>query len=289
MPGLRLTTTEFSRARRVSRLLMRRLRVRPRIAVILGSGLGGFARRLRDPVRIPFHKIPGFARPTARGHAGVLCAGWLRPAGLAAIPVAVLEGRVHLYEGYSAEEVAFPVRVLGQLGVRTLILANAAGGLRRRFSRGSLALLRDHINLQGTDPLLGRREEFGPRFLDLTQAYSPALRRLGRAQARRLRVPLLEGVYAGVLGPVYETPAEITFLRRIGADLVGMSTVQEVIAARQMGMEVLAISVVTNLAAGLSKRKLSHEDVVSRAARASENLGRVLESVIQRIARVKKL
>jgi purine-nucleoside phosphorylase len=198
--------------------------------------------------------------------------------------VAVLEGRVHLYEGYGAEEVAFPVRVLGQMGVRTLILANAAGGLRRRFPRGSLALLRDHINLQGTNPLRGRGEDFGPRFLDLTAAYSPALRRLARAQARRLRIPLLEGVYAGVLGPAYETPAEIAFLRRIGADLVGMSTVQEVLAARPMGMEVIAISVVTNLAAGLSKERLTHEEVLANAAKASDRLGRLLERVMVRIA-----
>ncbi|HXE91484.1 MAG TPA: purine-nucleoside phosphorylase [Terriglobales bacterium] len=276
--------SELSRARRAARFLLRRVRMRPRIAVILGSGLGAFAGRLQDRVRIPFDQIPGFPRPTAPGHAGVASFGVLRSGRMRTIPVAVLEGRPHLYEGYSAGEVVLPVRVLAQMGVRTLILSNAAGGLSRRFPAGRLAVVRDHINLQGTNPLRGQREEFGPHFLDMTAAYSPALRRLARAQARHLDIPLGEGVYAGVLGPVYETPAEIAFLRRIGADLVGMSTVQETIAARQMGMEVLAISVVTNLAAGLSKRKLTHEEVLAKAADASEKLGRLLESVIVRIA-----
>ena len=280
---------QLLRVRRAARLVLRRVRVRPRIAVILGSGLGGsglgaFSGRLHHPVRIPFREIPGFPLPSVRGHAGVLHIGLIRKAGLRAVPLVVLEGRAHLYEGFTAEEVAFPVRVLAAMGVRTLILANAAGGLRRRFRPGSLVILRDHINLQGTNPLRGRREEFDPRFLDLTAAYSPALRRMARAQARRVRIPLLEGVYAGVLGPVYETPAEIGFLRRIGADLVGMSTVQEVIAARQMGMEVLAISVVTNLAAGLGKKALTHEEVLATAAKAGEKLGGLLERVVVGIA-----
>ncbi len=231
---------------------------RPKVAVVLGSGLGGFAEELADRIEVPYAEIPGWPRSSVAGHAGSLVLGKL-----GSLDVAVLCGRVHLYEGWTAAEAAFGVRVLGRLGVRAAVFTNAAGGINPDYSRGGLVLIQDHINLQGANPLVGPHDEsFGPRFPDMSEAYSARLRRIARQVASELGLRVPEGVYAAMLGPSFETPAEIRYLRTIGADLVGMSTVPEVIAANQMGIEVLALSCVTNMAAGLGAGKLSHQEVL---------------------------
>ena len=225
---------------------------------MLGSGLGGFAEELAEPVEIPYDEIPGWPRSTAVGHAGTLVAGTLD-----GLPLYVLRGRAHLYEGHPPDRVVFGVRVLGRLGVRTLILTNAAGGIDPRYGQGALVLLTDHVNLQGASPLVGPNEgELGPRFVDLSDAYDPSLRARAHDAAARIGLELHDGVYAAFLGPAFETPAEIRFARSIGADLVGMSTVPEVLAARHLGIRCLALSCVTNLAAGLSPEPINHEDVL---------------------------
>ena len=252
----------------------------PRVGVVLGSGLGGFASRLTDRLEIPYETIPHWPVSTAEGHAGRLVLGRLGE-----LPVAVMAGRVHLYEGYRPDQVVFGVRVLGRLGARALVLTNAAGGINPAFQRGLLVLISDHINLQGANPLVGPNEEsLGPRFPDMTEAYSVRLRQIARETAAELGIPVAEGVYAAMLGPSYETPAEIRFLRIIGADLVGMSTVPEVIAARHMGLSVLAISCVTNMAAGLAPGPLSHREVLETGEMVRDRLSRLLEALLPRIA-----
>src|SRR5690242_12158030 len=238
---------QFTAADYAAQLVGSRTSLRPRIGLVLGSGLGAFADSLTDAAHIPYTEIPAFPQSTAIGHAGRMVLG---KAG--AIPVAAMQGRVHLYEGYSAQEVTFPIRVFARMGIRAVILTNAAGGINLGYSQGALVLISDHINLQGANPLVGPNDDrFGVRFPDMSQAYSRAYREMAREEAEKLGTTLHEGVYAGLLGPSYETPAEIEYLRRIGADLVGMSTVAEVIAARHMGINVLAISCVTNMAAGI--------------------------------------
>ena len=238
---------DFSKAGAAAQFLLSQTSVRPKIGLVLGSGLGGFADELTDAMRIPFTNIPFFPRSTAMGHAGQMVIG--KAAG---IPVAVMQGRVHLYEGYSANEITFPMRVFDCMNIRAVILSNAAGGINLEYKQGALVVLTDHINLQGHSPLAGPNDErFGPRFPDMTQAYWKPYREIALAAAKKAGKTLYQGVYAGLLGPNYETPAEIRYLRTIGADLVGMSTVPEVIAARHMGMKVLAISCVTNMAAGI--------------------------------------
>ena len=233
--------------------------LRPRVAVVLGSGLGGLADELEDAAELPYAEIPGWPVATAVGHAGTLVAGTL-----AGVPLWVLRGRAHLYEGLPPAKVVFGVRVLGRLGVRTLVLTNAAGGIDPGFGEGALVLVSDHVNLQGSSPLVGPNDDsLGPRFPDLTHAYDPELRRRAREAAERLGVELHEGVYAAWLGPAFETPAEIRFIRAIGADLVGMSTVPEVIAARHLGIRCLAISCVTNVAAGLGSGAIDHDRVLA--------------------------
>ena len=260
--------------------LRARTSVSPRVGVVLGSGLGGFASRLTDCVDIPYEAIPHWPVSTAEGHAGRLILGRLRE-----LPVAVMAGRAHLYEGYRPDQVVFGVRVLGRLGVRALVLTNAAGGINPAFQRGLLVLISDHINLQGANPLVGPNEEsLGPRFPDMTEAYSARLRRMARETAAELDIPVAEGVYVAMLGPSYETPAEIRFLRAIGADLVGMSTVPEVIAARHMGLSVLAISCVTNMAAGLAPGPLSHREVLETGEMVRDRLSRLLEALLPRVA-----
>ncbi|HVP56272.1 MAG TPA: purine-nucleoside phosphorylase [Candidatus Eisenbacteria bacterium] len=252
---------------------------RPRIALVLGSGLGGFADELESAVRIPYGDIPGFPRSTAIGHAGTLVIGSVK-----GIAVAAMQGRVHLYEGYPAQQVAFPVRVFGAMGMKAVVLTNAAGGINADFSQGALVAIRDHINLQGQNPLVGPNDDrLGPRFPDMTEAYSAELRRMAQAEATRVGVELFEGVYAAMLGPSYETPAEIRYLRTIGADLVGMSTVPEVIAARHMGLKVLAISCVTNMAAGMSGEKINHEEVLETGQRVRGKFLALLRGVLPRI------
>jgi purine-nucleoside phosphorylase len=239
-----------------------------------------FADELTAAVRIPYAQIPSFPRSTAIGHAGQLVIGKSGD-----IPVAVMQGRVHMYEGYSAEEVAFPVRVLGRMGIRSLILTNAAGGINLDYGQGALVLLQDHINLQGRNPLVGPNDErFGPRFPDMSYTYAKRFRKIALEEMSKLGIQPREGVYAGLLGPSFETPAEIRYLRTIGADLVGMSTVPEAIVARHMGIDVLAISCVTNMAAGILDQLLSHEEVLETTARVMGQFVALLRAVLPRIA-----
>lgn len=251
----------------------------PSIGVVLGSGLGAFADQVADATAIPFSDIPHFPQSTVPGHSGRLVLGTID-----GIPVAVMQGRVHAYEGYSSQEVTFPIRVLGQLGVRTLIVTNAAGGIRQGMKQGELVLICDHINFTGRNPIIGENDErFGARFFDMTETYSKRLRSLAAATAQRSGHSLNEGVYLCVLGPSFETPAEIRAFRTMGADLVGMSTVQEVIAARQMGIEVLGISCVTNLAAGLQAEPLGHEEVIETGRRVAAQFTRLLADIVPAI------
>ncbi|MGH9723414.1 MAG: purine-nucleoside phosphorylase [Bryobacteraceae bacterium] len=251
----------------------------PRVAVVLGSGLGGFADELIARVEIPYGEIPGWPASTAVGHAGRLVMG-----NLGTLEVAVMAGRVHLYEGYTPQQVTFGVRVLGKLGVRSLVITNAAGGINLALERGGLVLISDHINLQGSNPLVGPNDNsLGPRFPDMSEAYSKAHREIAKEAARGLGVKLVEGVYAAMLGPSYETPAEIRYLRTIGADVVGMSTAPEVIAANHMGLKVLGISCVTNMAAGILPQKIHHEEVLETGAAVRDTLVRLLKAVLPRL------
>jgi purine-nucleoside phosphorylase len=259
--------------------------LRPSAGVVLGSGLGAFAGRLVGAATIPYAQIPEFPVAQVAGHAAKLVVGEL-PGGVAPVVVAAMQGRVHGYEGWSAEDVAFGARLLCRLGVKALVLANAAGGVNPDLSAGDLVRVTDHLNLSGQNPLAGPNDDrLGPRFVDLAQAYDPGLAALLDAGASRLGIPLRSGVYACMPGPSYETPAEIRMLRALGADLVGMSTVPEVIAARHMGVPVCAVSVVANPAAGLAARPLRHEDVTAAAERAGERLADLLATVLPEIAR----
>jgi len=270
---------EFEAATRAAKLIQSRTKLRPRIGLVLGSGLGAFADELTSATRISYQRIPHFPHSTIEGHAGALVIGRV-----GVVPVAVMQGRVHLYEGYSAKEVGFPMRVLGRLGVRAVILTNAAGAINLDYSRGALVVIRDHINLQGTNPLLGPNDErFGVRFPDMTEAYSKPYREIALREAQRLGIGAQEGVYAALLGPSFETPAEIRYLKMVGADLVGMSTVPEVIAARQMGIRVLGISCATNLAAGISDQPLSHAEVIEASEHVKEQFVALLRAVIPAI------
>ena len=258
--------------------------LRPQVGVVLGSGLGDFAARLRNPFRLPYREIEGFPVSTAIGHKGELVIGSVGKKGNETA-VAALSGRFHLYEGYSAQQVVSGVRLLQALGVKKLVLTCAAGGLDPAFGEGALVLISDHINLQGANPLVGPNDEtLGPRFPDMTHAYSPRLRELARQVAAQRGIALHEGVYAGLLGPNYETPAEIRFLKVIGADLVGMSTVPEAIAGNHLGMEVLGIACVTNLAAGLGPHKLVHEEVLEITRRVAASFNSLLADLLPRLS-----
>jgi purine-nucleoside phosphorylase len=268
--------TDFSRATRAAKFIQSRTKLRPKIALVLGSGLGAFADELSSAKRIPFDEIPGFPRSTVEGHAGQLVIGKLGD-----IAVAAMQGRVHLYESYSAKEVVFPMRVLGRLGIRAAILTNAAGAINLDYNQGALVVIRDHINLQGTNPLIGPNDErFGPRFPDMTQAYWKAYREIAHREAQRLGIQVHEGVYAALRGPSFETPAEIRYLKTIGADLVGMSTAFETIAARHMGIRVLGISCVTNMAAGILDQPLTHAEVMETGERVKGQFISLLRAVI---------
>jgi purine-nucleoside phosphorylase len=251
---------------------------RPRVAVVLGSGMDGFIARLAAPIRLAYHEVPGFPSPSVTGHRGALLAG-----SLGGTLVLCQSGRLHVYEGHPLAQVVLPIRVFARLGVEVLIVTNAAGGINRTLGPGSLLLLADHLNFAFRSPLLGAVLPGEQRFPDLSQPYDPGLRALARAAAREERIPLAEGTYAWVLGPSYETPAEIRMLDRLGADAVGMSTVPEVLAARARGLQVLGFSLITNRAAGLSPARLSHEEVLQEAARGVERLGTVIERVVQRL------
>ena len=256
----------------------------PNVGLVLGSGLGSFTDSLIHTVRIPYGEIPGFPVSTAIGHAGELVIGTLGANGHGTVDVAVMSGRFHLYEGYSAQQVTAGIRLFHGLGLGRVVLTNAAGGINATYSQGSLVLISDHINLQGANPLLGPNDaSLGPRFPDMTEAYSYRLRALAHEAADELDIALPEGVYAGVLGPNFETPAEIRYLNTIGADLVGMSTVPESIAANHLGMEVLGISCVTNMAAGMSGEKLSHDEVLEIGRRVSGTFLKLLSALLPRI------
>ncbi len=269
--------------------LEERVAARPSVAVVLGSGLGAFANELTGAVGIPYSEIPGWPASTAIGHAGKLvfgcCARQAASGGPAsATPVVVMAGRVHLYEGYSQAQVTFGVRVLARLGVQTFVFTNAAGGINPAFGRGGLVLISDHINLQGSNPLAGPNDDLlGPRFPDMSDAYSAELRVVAKQVAGELGVRLNEGVYAAMLGPSYETPAEIRYLRAIGADLVGMSTVPEVIAANHMGRRALAISCVTNMAAGILPQKITHAEVLETGEMVRGTLVKFLKALLPRL------
>ena len=270
---------QYTLAETAAQSILERTLLRPRIGLVLGSGLGAFADSVTDPARIPFSEIAAFPRSTAIGHAGELVIGKS-----GSVPVAVMQGRVHLYEGYSALEVAFPMRVFGRMGIRSVVLTNAAGGINLNYQQGALVVIRDHINLQGANPLVGANDDrFGVRFPDMTHAYAKDYRAIAGEEAAKLGMTLHEGVYAALLGPSYETPAEINYLRIIGADLVGMSTAFEVIAARHMGIKVLAISCVTNMAAGILDQPLSHEEVMQTAERVRSSFEALLRAVLPRI------
>ena len=279
-----MTSDLFVRAESAAAFVLSQTKLRPQIGLVLGSGLGSFADDLSEAVRIPYAHIPTFPHSTAVGHAGQLVIGKLT--GTAGeIPVAVMQGRVHLYEGYSADEVAFPTRVLGRAGILALILTNAAGGINVEYGQGALVVIRDHINLQGQNPLTGANDErFGPRFPDMTYTYAKRYREMALEEMKKLAIPRREGVYVALAGPSYETPAEIRYLRTIGADLVGMSTVPEAIAARHMGMNVLAISCVTNMAAGILDQALVHEEVLEVGRRVMGQFIALLRAVLPRIA-----
>jgi len=276
----------FSKAEAAVTYVRQRARVVPGLGIILGSGLGGFASQVQDAVVIPYAEIPHFPQSTVVGHSGKLVLGLI-----AGVPVAVMQGRVHAYEGYSMDQVTFPARVLGLLGCSRLIVTNAAGGIRADIAPGSLMLISDHINLTGQNAALGPNEErfacipgAGQRFFDMTSAYSPRLRKLAKAEAARQGNALVEGVYIAVLGPSYETPAEIRAFRTLGADMVGMSTVHEVIVARHMGLEVLGLSLVTNLAAGVSGEVIHHEEVMDIGRRVEAQFTSLLVALIPQVA-----
>ena len=274
-------TDQFTLADSAAQFILARTTLRPKIGLVLGSGLGAFADSLTEAIRVPYAQIPEFPCSTAIGHAGRMVIGKAGD-----VAVAAMQGRVHLYEGYSAQEVTFPIRVFGRMGVRAVILTNAAGGINLSYSQGALVLIRDHVNLQGANPLVGANDDrFGVRFPDMTHAYAKPYRAIGREEAAKLNITLHEGLYAGLLGPSYETPAEIDYLRRIGADLVGMSTVAEVIAARHMGIKVLAISCVTNMAAGILDQPLSHAEVMETGERVKTTFESLLRAVLPRVAK----
>lgn len=252
---------------------------KPQIALILGSGLGVLAEQIDNETAIPYERIPHFPTSTVAGHAGQFVFGELE-----GVRVAAMQGRFHYYEGYSLQEVTFPLRVMKALGVETVFVTNAAGGINESFSPGDLMLISDHLNFTFRNPLIGANEdEWGPRFPDMSEPYDGQLREVARQVAAAIGISLREGVYAGVLGPCYETPAEIRMLRTIGGDAVGMSTVPEVIVARHMGLRVLGISCITNMAAGILEQPLNHDEVIETAARVRETFLTLVRQIVKRV------
>jgi purine-nucleoside phosphorylase len=271
---------EYTRAEAAAKFILKETKLRPKVGLVLGSGLGAFANEFASATKIPYAKIPHFPLVTAIGHGGQLVIGKVGDT-----EVLGMQGRVHLYEGYSAKDVSFPVRVFARLGVKAILLTNAAGGIKKDFTQGRLVVISDHINLQAANPLHGQNDDnFGPRFPDMSTAYDKEFRALTLAEGRRLGIDVGEGVYAALAGPSYETPAEIRYLRTIGADLVGMSTVPEVIAARHSGIRVLGISCVTNAAAGVVDQLLDHNEVLETAERVKDQFIGLLRAVIPDIA-----
>jgi purine-nucleoside phosphorylase len=275
MPGV----PTYDRVAEAVRVIQAQSPIRPQAAVVLGSGLGEFAGRLTDAISVPYDRIPNWPASKVVGHEGRLVLGTL-----AGRPLVVLAGRVHHYEGHDLGTVTFATRAMGLLGVRTLVLTNAAGGVNTRFTPGTLMVIDDHLNLIGGNPLVGPNDDrFGPRFPDMTEAYSRRLRGIADEAAQAVGVTIEHGVYAGLLGPSYETPAEIRYLRTIGADAVGMSTVPEVIVARQMGLDVLGISCITNMAAGVLPQPLKHDEVMATAHRVRGEFAALLEAILGRL------
>ena len=252
-------------------------KLKPRVAIVLGSGLGFLADEVVDPIRIPYSTIPGFPEPGVAGHKGELVAGMLE-----GVPVIVQAGRFHLYEGHPAEVAALPTRVFAELGVEILIVTNAAGGVRRTFPGGTLMLIADHINLMGRNPLIGQPQPGEQRFPIMHEPYDGELRALARSVAREAGIRLEEGVYAALLGPSYETPTEVRMLEKLGADAVGMSTVPEVLVARSRGLRCLGFSSITNPGAGLSAQPLSHEEVLEASKEIARGLSVVVKGVLRR-------
>jgi purine-nucleoside phosphorylase len=276
----------FDQAERAAAFIRERTPLQPKIAIVLGTGLGGFADRLADAIAIPYSEIPHFPRPTVEGHAGRLVIG-----SFAGTPVAVMQGRVHTYEGYTPQEVIYPTRVLSRLGIRTLVVTNAAGAIRTDLAPGQLVLISDHINFTGNNPLAGPNDpRLGERFFDMSDAYARRLRQLAHRAAASEGITLPEGVYLGLTGPSFETPAEIRAFRTLGADLVGMSTVHEVIAACHLRMEVLAFSSVTNMAAGVlgspdQVEAINHAEVLEIGAQVQQTLARLLATLVPLLAK----
>jgi purine-nucleoside phosphorylase len=272
-------STLYERAEHAARRIRAGWSEEPRVALVLGSGLGAFGDDLQDAVTISYEEIPGFARPTVEGHTGRLILGRVE-----GVPVIVMQGRFHYYEGYSFDEVVFPVRSLGVLGIKALVLTNAAGGINVEFDQGSLMVISDHLNLMGANPLLGPNDDrFGPRFPDMSEVYSREYQEIAVAEAHAMGLELRRGIYAAMSGPSYETPAEIRMLRTLGADVVGMSTVPEAIVARHMGMNILGISCVTNMAAGLLDQPINHDEVIETGERVHETFKELLRRVIPKL------
>lgn len=250
--------------------------IKPRVGLVLGSGLGSFVREVNKEISIPYNSIPHFIPPTIEGHSGNLIFG-----NVGDVPVAVLQGRIHYYEGHSMETVVFPIRTLALLGIEVLILTNSAGGFGETMAAGDFMIIEDHINLMGTNPLMGPNiKELGPRFPDMTEAYDPSIIGLMESIFQRHGTRFHKGVYCGVSGPTYETPSEVRYLKMIGGKAVGMSTVPEVIAANHLGLRVAAVSCITNLAAGISPNKLSHFEVTETARKIEDQLGSFLRELI---------
>jgi purine-nucleoside phosphorylase len=269
----------YARAEHAARTIRSRSSEETRVGVVLGSGLGGFADEFDDVTAISYKDIPGFVPSTAEGHAGRLVIGHVNQ-----IPVLAMQGRLHFYEGYSLEEVTFPIRTFKLLGTKTLILTNAAGGINVELAQGALMVISDHLNLMCVNPLRGPNDErFGVRFPDMSEVYSWELQEMAIQEARAMGVEVRRGIYAALPGPSYETPAEIHMLRTFGADAVGMSTVPEAIVARQMGMNVLGISCITNMAAGISDQPINHEEVMQTGERVRTTFTRLLRRVIARL------
>jgi purine-nucleoside phosphorylase len=270
----------YELANATARFIHERTPLRPQIGLVLGSGLGAFADDLQDPVKIPFAEVPNLQQSTALGHTGNIVIG-----NFAGIPLLAMQGRVHYYEGYSMEQVVFPIRVMAALGIKSVILTNAAGGISEMLEQGCLVVLSDHINFMGTNPLIGSNDDrLGLRYPDMTTAYDPEYRKIAIREGTRLGVNIHEGVYLAVTGPSYETPAEIRAFRTLGAHVVGMSTVPEVIVARHASMRVLAISCVTNLAAGRNPEPLTHKEVMETGERVRGMFLGLLRAVIPQMA-----
>lgn len=267
----------FEKIENATKFLREKYSTTPKIGLILGSGLGILADEIEQAVKIPYNQIPDFPVSTVEGHAGQLVFGLLN-----GVEVVAMQGRFHYYEGYSFEKVTFPVRVMKQLGINLLIVTNAAGGINESFVPGDLMIISDHINNMGSNPLIGQNDsKLGPRFPDMSEAYSRELRNLAKEIAKKLHIPVQEGVYVGNTGPSYETPAEVKMLRTLGGDAVGMSTVPEVIVARHADMKVLGISCISNMASGILDQPLNHEEVIETTEKVKVNFLTYIKAIVE--------